>query len=287
MHYCIGDVHGCFDEMIALLEKIENKDKNAHFIFVGDFVDRGPKVWETIEWCMEHITPGGKYQSVQGNHEQMVLQWYLEYCDWRSKKLRLTPPPQPNYDFMEQARQKNMLDPLRLKPVMDFFTTLPFHKVVTVPGRHGAPVTYDIVHAWYNYDEPEDSTQQFFDNLWRREVNGNFANQNIIIHGHTPTLTLMYVGKPHSSPGMIVYRNNSINIDGGCVFSAQIDDLPGHLCGICLETLEEFYSPTLSDRLPFKERMEYIKKYRTGKDPYREAILNRLPENRLHSLIKS
>ncbi|MBR1633740.1 MAG: serine/threonine protein phosphatase [Lachnospiraceae bacterium] len=278
MHYCIGDVHGCFDEMIALLEKIERQDKDAHYIFVGDFVDRGPKVWETIEWVMEHITPDGKYQSVQGNHEQMVMQWYLEYCEWKSKKLRLSPPPQPNYDFMEQAKAKGMLDPVALKPIMDFFLTLPFHKVITVPGRNGTTVTYDIVHAWYDYDEPEDSGQQYMDNLWRREVDGNFDSDHIIIHGHTPTLTILYVGKKHSSPGMIVYRKNAINIDGGCVFTAQIDDLPGHLCGICLETLEEFYSPTLEERLPMKERIDYLRKYRSEPDPFREELLQRLPE---------
>ena len=279
MHYCIGDVHGCYDEMIALLDKIEQQDRDARFIFVGDFVDRGPKVWETIEWVMANVTRDGKYQSVQGNHEQMVMQWYIEYCEWKAKKLRLTPCPQPNYDFMDQARAKNMLDPLKLKPIIDFFVDLPFHITVDVPGRDNTTVTYDIVHAWYNYDEPEDSGQQYLDNLWRREVNGNFESDNIIIHGHTPTLTVLYVGKPYTSPGMIVYRRNAINIDGGCVFTAQIDDLPGHLCGICLETLEEFYSPTLEERLSFRERIAYLRKYRNGKNPYREEILKRLPRH--------
>ena len=263
--------------MMALLAKIEKKDKNARFIFVGDFVDRGPKVWETIEWVMEHVTADGKYQSVQGNHEQMVLQWYLEYCDWKSKKLRLNAAPRPNYDFMDQAKAKGMLDPIKLKPIMDYFVGLPFHKEISVPGRDGTTVTYDIVHAWYDYDEPEDSGQQVVDNLWRREVNGNYDSDHIIIHGHTPTLTVLYLNKPYSAPGMIVYRRNSINIDGGCVFSGQIDGLPGHLCGICLETLEEFYSPTLEERLPFKERIAYIRKYRNGTNPYREELLKRLP----------
>ena len=278
MHYCIGDVHGCFDEMISLLAKIEAQDRNARFIFVGDFVDRGPKVWETIEWVMANITRDGKYQSVQGNHEQMVLQWYLEYCQWRAKKLRLSPPPAPNYDFMDQARARNMLDPDALKPIMDFFTTLPFHKVITVPGLHGVPVSYDIVHAWYDYDEPEDSSQQYLDNLWRREIDGNHASNHIIIHGHTPTLSMFYMEQPHSAPGMIVYRKNAINIDGGCVFNAQVGKLPGMLCGICLETLEEFYAPELKERLSMAERMVYLRKYKSAPNPYREELAARLPK---------
>lgn len=277
MHYVIGDVHGCFDEMIALIDKIKTKDKNALIYFVGDFVDRGPKVWETIEWVMNNVTPDGEFQSVQGNHEQMVMQWYIEYCEWKSKKIRFGSPPVPNYDFMDRARERGMLDPIKLKPIMDFFISLPFHIEVTVPGRGDTTVTYDIVHAWYDYDQPEDSAQQYVDNLWRRETGGNFDSDHVIVHGHTPTLTMMYINKPYTSPGMIVYRRNEINVDGGCVFTARIDDLPGHLCAICLETLEEFYSPTLEQRLSFKERIAYLRKYRIGSNPYREELLKRLP----------
>ena len=66
MHYVIGDVHGCYDEMIALLNKIENQDPEAIIYFVGDFIDRGPKVWDVLEWAMEHITLDGKYRAVRG-----------------------------------------------------------------------------------------------------------------------------------------------------------------------------------------------------------------------------
>ena len=277
MIYCFGDIHGCYDEMLALLDKIERQDKDARFIFVGDFVDRGPKVWETVEWMMTHITPDGKYQSVQGNHEQMVVQWYLEYCEWKKKKLHFRPAPRPNYDFMDRAKEQNMLDPEKLKPIMDFFLTLPFHKVVEVPGRNGSTVTYDIAHAWYSYEEPEDSAQQYMDNLWRRETTGNWKSDHIIIHGHTPTLTVLYLNKPFSSPGMIVYRKNEINIDGGCVFSGQVAGLPGFLCGICLETLEEFYAPDWEERMTPEFQQEYIAKFRSADNPFRKQMENRLP----------
>ncbi len=59
MHYVIGDVHGCYDEMTALLAKIESMDPEAEIWFVGDFIDRGPKVWETLCWAMEHIAENG------------------------------------------------------------------------------------------------------------------------------------------------------------------------------------------------------------------------------------
>ena len=40
MHYVIGDVHGCYDEMMALLHKIESADPDAEIIFVGDFIEK-------------------------------------------------------------------------------------------------------------------------------------------------------------------------------------------------------------------------------------------------------
>ena len=51
MHYVIGDVHGCYDELAALLTIIERKDKAARFILLGDLIDRGPKVWEVLYWA--------------------------------------------------------------------------------------------------------------------------------------------------------------------------------------------------------------------------------------------
>ena len=80
MHYVVGDVHGCYDELIALINRIESKDDDAHIIFVGDWVDRGPKVYETLMWMKDHITIDGKYQSVMGNHDYDALQWFSQNC---------------------------------------------------------------------------------------------------------------------------------------------------------------------------------------------------------------
>ena len=41
MHYVIGDIHGCYQDMMALLNKIESQDQDAQIIFVGDFIDLG------------------------------------------------------------------------------------------------------------------------------------------------------------------------------------------------------------------------------------------------------
>lgn len=54
----IGDIHGHADELIRLLDKLGYKKSNGYYrhpvterkaIFVGDFIDRGPKIRETLE----------------------------------------------------------------------------------------------------------------------------------------------------------------------------------------------------------------------------------------------
>src|SRR5258706_16123735 len=62
----IGDLHGCFDEAVALLKKLEAQPSDR-VIFAGDLVDRGPKPRECVELAMQH-------ECILGNHEEKHLQ---------------------------------------------------------------------------------------------------------------------------------------------------------------------------------------------------------------------
>lgn len=65
MAIVIGDVHGCFKTMDALLKKLPD-DK---IFFVGDLIDRGPRSKEVIQFLMDHP----EMQCVKGNHEDWAL----------------------------------------------------------------------------------------------------------------------------------------------------------------------------------------------------------------------
>lgn len=67
--YVVGDIHGCYDELMAQLSKL-NFDKTKDRLFsVGDLVDRGPKCVECLS-----LTQEPWFHSVLGNHEQMLLE---------------------------------------------------------------------------------------------------------------------------------------------------------------------------------------------------------------------
>ncbi len=63
----VGDIHGCYDEFIALLEQIDFSESDC-LVTTGDFVDRGPATWKTVEFFLN--TPNAL--SVLGNHERRI-----------------------------------------------------------------------------------------------------------------------------------------------------------------------------------------------------------------------
>jgi protein phosphatase len=77
----IGDVHGCYDELVDLLgklgyapddQKVWRHPENRTLVFVGDLVDRGPKVVEAASLVMECCAAGTAF-CVPGNHDNKDL----------------------------------------------------------------------------------------------------------------------------------------------------------------------------------------------------------------------
>jgi bis(5'-nucleosyl)-tetraphosphatase (symmetrical) len=71
--YAIGDLQGCHASLCLLLEKIAAVDQNAataHYIFVGDLVNRGPQSLETLRTL---YALGPRAHVVLGNHDLHLL----------------------------------------------------------------------------------------------------------------------------------------------------------------------------------------------------------------------
>lgn len=51
MRYIISDIHGCYDEYMDLINKINLKEKDTLYI-LGDVVDRGPKPMDVFKDIM-------------------------------------------------------------------------------------------------------------------------------------------------------------------------------------------------------------------------------------------
>ncbi|CAE8719243.1 unnamed protein product, partial [Polarella glacialis] len=66
----VGDVHGCADELLALLKKIGMDSQSDRLVFLGDLVGKGPKPRRVLEVAQQY-----QALAVQGNHEYGLLQW--------------------------------------------------------------------------------------------------------------------------------------------------------------------------------------------------------------------
>ena len=72
----IGDIHGQHDKLTALLHHLDYKPLNGTFrhpdgrkvIFLGDYIDRGPKIRETLH-LVRGMVEAGDAQAIMGNHE--------------------------------------------------------------------------------------------------------------------------------------------------------------------------------------------------------------------------
>lgn len=84
--YFIGDIHGCYQELLELEEKIQRHAEQAEvtplIVSVGDLVDRGPDSAAVVA----HFIQGGykkTHHAIMGNHEVMMIQVLEEFLPER------------------------------------------------------------------------------------------------------------------------------------------------------------------------------------------------------------
>lgn len=98
----IGDVHGCYDELMELLETIGFYDgKVDKLLFVGDLIDKGPKPKEVIEWCK---TWAACCSFVMGNHEEKHLRYHM-HARKEKKNPRYKNPMIVSEDFLRNRQE--------------------------------------------------------------------------------------------------------------------------------------------------------------------------------------
>src|SRR5579871_5941480 len=224
----IGDVHGCCDELEELLQtlgyEIVPVAPGAFFhgfvyhhplgrkaIFVGDLVDRGPRILDTIRLVGNMVSFGEAY-CVPGNHDMKLLR------KLRGKNVQITHglanslaeisalPDSIREPFCKELEQ--FLDSLVSHYVLDDGKLVVAHAGMKaeMQGRGSGKV-----RDFALYGETTGETDEFGLPVrynWAAEYRG----AAIVVYGHTP------VPEPD-------WLNRTVNIDTGCVFGGKLTAL--------------------------------------------------------------
>lgn len=101
----IGDVHGCYAELMDLLDKAQ-LHASDQIVFVGDLINRGPSNRQVLDF----VETTRQARSVLGNHEYNLLRYHQG----------LTQTLKPSYALVNNELGKN------LGHYMEFLAELPY-----------------------------------------------------------------------------------------------------------------------------------------------------------------
>ncbi|HWP42263.1 MAG TPA: polynucleotide kinase-phosphatase, partial [Blastocatellia bacterium] len=218
----IGDVHGCFDELLNLLDRLGYRielaagdgagHRAAHpegrkAIFLGDLVDRGPKVPQVMRLVMDMVA-GGAALCVPGNHDVKLMR------KLRGRNVQITHGLAESLEQLEgetdefKQRVADFIDGLVSHYVLDDGRLVVAHAGLkeSLQGRGSGKV-----RDFALYGETTGETDEFGLPVrynWAAEYRG----RAMVVYGHTP------VPEPE-------WLNGTINIDTGCVFGGRLTAL--------------------------------------------------------------
>ncbi|MCB9924932.1 MAG: polynucleotide kinase-phosphatase [Planctomycetaceae bacterium] len=226
----VGDVHGCCDELEDLLHELGYRPSlvapggpslvsgpvlahpdSRKAVFVGDLVDRGPRVLDTVRIVAGMVTFGSAI-CVPGNHDMKLLR------KLRGKNPQMTHGLAQSWSEIE-ALPDDVCEPY-CKELAEFLDGLVSHYVLDdgklVVAHAGMKEAYQgrgsgTVREFALYGETTGETDEFGLPVrynWAAEYRGSA----MVVYGHTP------VPEPE-------WLNRTVNIDTGCVFGGKLTAL--------------------------------------------------------------
>ena len=215
----VGDVHGCLEELVALLAALDYRvdrrrqafavtpPRRRTLVFVGDLVDRGPAAPDVLRLAMSMVREGTAL-CVAGNRDVELVRAL------RGRAVKVT------RGMMRTLKQLEAEPDGFHKETMRFLRGLP-SQLVLDKGRL-AIAHAGLKEAMQGRDSAAARAFALFGELnGKRDESGlpvrknwaaKYRGKALVVHGHTP------VTQP-------VWQNNTVNIDTGCVYGGHLTAL--------------------------------------------------------------
>ena len=138
--YIFGDLHGCYSEFSALLDKIKYDEGSDELLFTGDLIGRGPKPVETLSLLIDlKSRHPALIHAVLGNHDLNFLSVFYN---------------------RHKARAKDNLDVIikssKVAEFVDFLTHTP---LIYVDPLKKLSVTHAGIYPMWTTDEAQKHAQ--------------------------------------------------------------------------------------------------------------------------------
>lgn len=234
--WVIPDIHGCYITLKTLFNEYIKPTEKDHIFFLGDYIDRGPKSKEVIDFIMDLQLELPNVVAIKGNHEDYLLKAYWEDTEKKpflgiKTKSRI----QKEWEKQGGATTLNSFGvkwPGDLpKNYIEWLTNLPtYHELENCI----------LVHAGLNFDNDD----PFEDNhamMWFRDypIIPEKINYKKIIHGHVP-VKLEFIDRTIKSEDQPF-----IDLDNGIYLSNH--NGYGNLIALELTQMKYVIQPTLDD----------------------------------------
>jgi protein phosphatase len=215
----VGDVHGCFDELRLLLERLGYRldtggdpwrvehPQGRKLVFVGDLVDRGPRVPDVLRLAMAAVASGNGY-CVVGNHDAKLVKAL------RGRQVRISHGLAESLEQLGRESDAFRSEALRfLDGLISHYVFDGGRLVVAHAGlreaMHGRGS--GAVREFALYGETTGETDEYglpVRHDWAADYRGRAA----VVYGHTPV--------PRAE-----WLNNTLCLDTGCVFGGALTAL--------------------------------------------------------------
>ena len=198
----VGDIHGCFYSLRALLENKVQLTPEDQLFLLGDYINRGFYSAKILDYIIALKAQNYQVYPLRGNHEQMFLQAYG--CGTAFFESFLA-----KYYSLDLINE-NLNDYLAFCDSLKYVITTENFLLTHLPLMHNgkqATVQISTIFPEAKFTFPDQINQT-------------------IIHGHQ-AVTITKIKND------VVTRSNTINLDGGCVYASNPE--LGYLCALELD----------------------------------------------------